>query len=157
MGWDEFEWDPENIPGLKLGLHIAQIIFAFVCFALEISVFKDDKALIVGNNGWAFGVVCCGIPRAGETTTNNMPVLPIRPGMDLPLHDTSLPKNKKTSSTHRHGRGGRRLCRLLAISLRLAGGVQHGQRMRRCMWTEQGHRRSCLYRLVRCPPFHIPS
>jgi hypothetical protein len=57
MGWREFEWDPENLPGLKLGLHIAQIVFAFVAFALGISVFKDAKASIVGDNGWAFGVV----------------------------------------------------------------------------------------------------
>lgn len=58
MGWDEFEWDPENVPGLKLGLHIAQIVFAFIAFALEISVYKDPFSLIVGNNGWAFAVVC---------------------------------------------------------------------------------------------------
>jgi len=58
MGWGEFEWDAENLPGLKLGLHIAQVLLAFVAFALEISVFKDDKSSIVGNNGWAFAVVC---------------------------------------------------------------------------------------------------
>lgn len=57
MGWDEFEWDPENLPGLKLGLHIAQIIFAFIAFALGISVFRDATSFIVGNNGWAFAVV----------------------------------------------------------------------------------------------------
>jgi hypothetical protein len=57
MGWSEFEWDPENLPGLKLGLHIAQLLLAFVAFALEISVFKDGKSSIVGDNGWAFAAV----------------------------------------------------------------------------------------------------
>ncbi|KAJ9144356.1 Chaperone-binding protein [Coniochaeta hoffmannii] len=62
MGWGEFEWDAENLPGLKLGLHIAQVLLAFVAFALEISVFKDDKSSIVGNNGWAFAVCFLSIP-----------------------------------------------------------------------------------------------
>lgn len=62
MGLPEFEWHPESVPSLKLGLHIAQIVLAFVVFALEISVFRDDKAEIVGNNGWTFGVCFLSIP-----------------------------------------------------------------------------------------------
>jgi hypothetical protein len=66
MGWSEFEWDPENVPGLKLGLHIAQILFGFIVFALEISVFKDKISIINGNNGWAFAVV------RGYLSTSNL-------------------------------------------------------------------------------------
>lgn len=57
MALGEFEWDPENLPVLKLGLHIAQVVFAFVAFALEISVFTNSTSSIVGDNGWAFAVV----------------------------------------------------------------------------------------------------
>lgn len=57
MGLEDFEWDPENVPLVKLGLHIAQVVFAFVVFCLEISVFRDDKAIINGNNAWPFAVV----------------------------------------------------------------------------------------------------
>lgn len=52
-----FEWDPGYVPPVKLGLHIAQILFAFVVFCLEIAVFNGKDAKIVGNNGWTFGVV----------------------------------------------------------------------------------------------------
>ncbi|KAB5545704.1 hypothetical protein GE09DRAFT_216947 [Coniochaeta sp. 2T2.1] len=62
MGWSEFEWDPENLPVLKLGLHIAQVLFAFVAFALGISVFKDADSAIVANNSWAFAVCFLSIP-----------------------------------------------------------------------------------------------
>jgi hypothetical protein len=68
MGLPEFEWHPESVPSLKLGLHITQIILAFVVFALEISVFKDDKSEIVGNNGWTFGVVRVFLGQARTST-----------------------------------------------------------------------------------------
>lgn len=57
-----FEWDPQIIPGLKLGLHCFQIIFSFVLWCLEIAVFRADGAQIVGKNGWTFAVVGCAPP-----------------------------------------------------------------------------------------------
>lgn len=51
------ELDPEIIPNLKLGLHVAQIFLAFVAWCLEIAVFRDPSSFIIGNNGWAFAVV----------------------------------------------------------------------------------------------------
>lgn len=62
MGWGEFEWDPEQLPNLKLGLHVAQMLFAFIIFCLEISVFRTADSLIVGNNGWPFAVCFLSIP-----------------------------------------------------------------------------------------------
>jgi hypothetical protein len=53
----DFEWDPEHLPNLKLGLHVGQILFGFVAWCLEIAVFQNDTAEIVGNNGWMFAVV----------------------------------------------------------------------------------------------------
>lgn len=52
-----FDFDPEYVPGVKLGLHIFQFILSFAIWALEIAVFRADNAKIVGNNGWTFGVV----------------------------------------------------------------------------------------------------
>lgn len=51
------DFDPEYVPGVKLGLHIFQFILSFVIWGLEIAVFRADNAKIVGNNGWTFGVV----------------------------------------------------------------------------------------------------
>lgn len=55
--FEDFEWDPEMVPGIKLGFHIFQILFAFVCWCLEISVFRADGSVVNGQNGWVFGVV----------------------------------------------------------------------------------------------------
>ena len=55
--WEDFEVNAENIPSWKLGFHIAQIVFAFVLWCLEIAVFKDKDASINGNNGWTFACV----------------------------------------------------------------------------------------------------
>jgi hypothetical protein len=51
------EWDPNYVPPVKLGLHIAQIVLSFVLWCIEIAVFRGEDAKIVGNNGWTFGVV----------------------------------------------------------------------------------------------------
>jgi len=56
--------DPELVPNVKLGLHIFQIVFAFIVFILEIVVFRAEGSLIVGNNGWPFAVVCFPCPRS---------------------------------------------------------------------------------------------
>lgn len=53
----KFEWDPDYVPGVKLGLHSFQIIFAIIAWILEIVVFRNDKAKITGRNGWTFAVV----------------------------------------------------------------------------------------------------
>lgn len=55
--WEDLELDPENIPALKLGFHIAQIVCGFVLWCLEIAVFRNAEAKIVGKNGWTFAVV----------------------------------------------------------------------------------------------------
>ncbi|KAK4164265.1 hypothetical protein QBC43DRAFT_49142 [Cladorrhinum sp. PSN259] len=60
--WEDLELDPERIPLFKLIFHILQIVFAFVLWCLEIAVFKNDKAKIVGKNGWTFGVFFLTIP-----------------------------------------------------------------------------------------------
>ncbi|WYZ38833.1 hypothetical protein EsH8_III_000747 [Colletotrichum jinshuiense] len=57
-----FEFDPEYVPGVKLGLHIFQFLLSFVAWALEIAVFRADNAQIVGNNGWTFGVCFLSLP-----------------------------------------------------------------------------------------------
>jgi hypothetical protein len=57
MVFEDLEWDAEYVPGLKLGLHAFQIIFAFVVFCLEIAVFKAKDSVVTGNNGWTFAVV----------------------------------------------------------------------------------------------------
>ncbi|KAK0728389.1 hypothetical protein B0T26DRAFT_640112 [Lasiosphaeria miniovina] len=60
--WEDFEFDAERIPTLKLGFHLAQILFAFVLWALEIAVFKDKDSTINGNNGWTFAAFFLSIP-----------------------------------------------------------------------------------------------
>lgn len=55
--WEDLELDPERIPAFKLAFHVAQILFAFVLWALEIAVFRADGAKVVGNNGWTFAAV----------------------------------------------------------------------------------------------------
>jgi hypothetical protein len=55
--WEDFEFDAERIPAFKLGFHLAQVLFAFVLWCLEIAVFRAQDARIVGNNGWTFAVV----------------------------------------------------------------------------------------------------
>lgn len=54
--------DPDLLPKLKLGLHIGQIVLAFVLWCMEIAVFRAKKAQITGLNGWTFGVVFLSIP-----------------------------------------------------------------------------------------------
>lgn len=56
------EWDPNYVPPVKMVLHIAQGILIFVLWCLELAVFNADKAKIVGNNGWTFGVCFLSIP-----------------------------------------------------------------------------------------------
>jgi hypothetical protein len=81
-----FEWDPENVPTIKLALHLAQFLLAFSAWAIEIAVFRDPASDIVGDNGWTFAVVssaqarlCLGRP---ELTTT-FAVLSLRTSMDL--------------------------------------------------------------------------
>ncbi|KAH7318367.1 hypothetical protein B0I35DRAFT_409269 [Stachybotrys elegans] len=58
----DFEWNPQSVPSIKLGLHGAQILLSFVIWCLEIAVFTSDDARIVGNNGWTFGVTFLSVP-----------------------------------------------------------------------------------------------
>ncbi|EON97556.1 putative chaperone-binding protein [Phaeoacremonium minimum UCRPA7] len=58
----DFEWDSEQIPGYKLGLHILQILFAFTAWCLEIAVFRADDSKVNGRNGWTFAVCFLTIP-----------------------------------------------------------------------------------------------
>lgn len=56
--FDNFEFNPDLVPKLKLGVHAVQIVLGLVIWCLEISVFTGSTARITGNNGWVFGVVC---------------------------------------------------------------------------------------------------
>ncbi|KAL2018036.1 hypothetical protein VTK56DRAFT_1352 [Thermocarpiscus australiensis] len=60
--WEDLELDPERIPAFKLGFHLAQILFAFISWCLEIAVFRADGSKIVGNNGWTFAAFFLSIP-----------------------------------------------------------------------------------------------
>lgn len=64
----DFEWDPTNVPTVKLGLHIAQILLSFVVWCLEIGVFARSK--VTGDNGWTFAVV---------RQVHPFPTTPLRP------------------------------------------------------------------------------
>ncbi|PNY25484.1 Uncharacterized protein TCAP_04574 [Tolypocladium capitatum] len=50
----DLEWDPDKVPGVKLGLHSSQIVLSFVAWCLEIAVFVGKDAKVVGNNAWTF-------------------------------------------------------------------------------------------------------
>ncbi|KAF4120853.1 hypothetical protein GMORB2_2857 [Geosmithia morbida] len=57
-----WEWDPNYVPPVKLGLHSAQIVVSFVLWCMELAVFADSKSKITGRNGWTFGVCFLSIP-----------------------------------------------------------------------------------------------
>ncbi|KAI1253987.1 hypothetical protein MGN70_004382 [Eutypa lata] len=59
---DKFEFAPDLVPKVKLGLHIAHMVFAFVIFVLEIVVFRKEDSTINGNNGWTFAMCFITIP-----------------------------------------------------------------------------------------------
>ena len=65
--WEEIEFDPEKIPLFKLLAHGLQIIFVFVAWCLEITVFRAEGAAVNGNNGWTFAVVSSHKGCAGKT------------------------------------------------------------------------------------------
>ena len=52
------EFEIHQFSTIKLGLHLAQALFIFVSWAVEIAVFKADKSVIDGRVGWHFGLVC---------------------------------------------------------------------------------------------------
>jgi hypothetical protein len=56
--FDNFEWDYEHVPWYKLGFHLAQVVFAFTLWCLEIAVFRASDATITGGTGWTFACVC---------------------------------------------------------------------------------------------------
>ncbi|KAJ3478307.1 hypothetical protein NLG97_g8613 [Lecanicillium saksenae] len=56
------EFDPDRVPFIKLGLHIVQIVLAFVLWVLEIAVFTGKGSKVVGNNGWTFACFFISIP-----------------------------------------------------------------------------------------------
>lgn len=55
--FDNFEFNPELVPVIKLGLHAVQCLLGLVIWCLQIAVFADGESTINGNNGWVFGVV----------------------------------------------------------------------------------------------------
>lgn len=55
---DNFEFNPDLVPNVKLGVHCVQIVVGIVIWCLEIAVFTGSRSQITGNNGWTFGVVC---------------------------------------------------------------------------------------------------
>jgi len=54
-------FNPERVPTAKLATHALQIVLAFVGWCMEIAVFVNDEAVITGQIGWTFAVVC--LPR----------------------------------------------------------------------------------------------
>ncbi|KAH8882784.1 hypothetical protein GQ53DRAFT_700276 [Thozetella sp. PMI_491] len=60
--WEEIEFNPERVPLFKLILHLSQVVLSFVCWCLEIAVFRADGAAVNGNNGWTFAVCFLSIP-----------------------------------------------------------------------------------------------
>ncbi|KAF4982373.1 hypothetical protein FZEAL_1992 [Fusarium zealandicum] len=58
----KFEFDPDMVPNLKVGLHSFQIILSFVAWCLEIGVLNGKKALVTGKNGWTFAVCFLSVP-----------------------------------------------------------------------------------------------
>ncbi|KAI0004008.1 hypothetical protein F4779DRAFT_621548 [Xylariaceae sp. FL0662B] len=60
--FEKLDFDPEKVPNVKLGIHIAQFVLGIVVFVLEIVLFRADDAVINGNNGWTFGLCFLSIP-----------------------------------------------------------------------------------------------
>ncbi|KAI0537804.1 hypothetical protein GGR58DRAFT_327770 [Xylaria digitata] len=54
--------NPDKVPNIKLGLHVAQVILVLTIFILEIILFRADNSKINGNNGWPFGLCFLSIP-----------------------------------------------------------------------------------------------
>jgi hypothetical protein len=59
---DKIEFDPEQIPKVKLILHGIHGVLAFIIFVLEIVVFRAQDSRITGNNGWTFAMCFLTIP-----------------------------------------------------------------------------------------------
>jgi hypothetical protein len=54
-----FEFEVHQFQYIKIGVHVAQGLFIFVSWAIEIAVFKAKDSKIDGRPGWYFGLVCC--------------------------------------------------------------------------------------------------
>ncbi|KAI1117299.1 hypothetical protein F5Y14DRAFT_448232 [Nemania sp. NC0429] len=59
---DKLNINPDKVPNIKLGLHLAQAVLGLTVFILEIIVFRADGSKINGNNGWPFGLCFLSIP-----------------------------------------------------------------------------------------------
>lgn len=58
MDFIMFEFEVHQFQKIKIGVHIAQAVFIFVSWAIEIAVFKAKDSKIDGRPGWYFGLVC---------------------------------------------------------------------------------------------------
>lgn len=85
-----WEWDPNYVPPVKLGLHCAQVLLSFVAWCLELAVFAGEDAKITGRNGWTFGVVRIFPVVLQEHQADKAAVLPLDTSMDVPHHDASF-------------------------------------------------------------------
>ncbi|KAH8597011.1 hypothetical protein B0O99DRAFT_619134 [Bisporella sp. PMI_857] len=56
------EFEIHQFQNIKTGLHVAQALFIFVSWAIEIAVLKDGKSKIDGRPGWHFGLCFLTIP-----------------------------------------------------------------------------------------------
>lgn len=74
MVWEDIEFDADKVPGIKLALHIAQIVFAVIAWVLEIIVFRAEGSVINGNVGWTFAVV--------RLTSNHTPTFVLQQSLE---------------------------------------------------------------------------
>ncbi|KAI0408094.1 hypothetical protein F4802DRAFT_550484 [Xylaria palmicola] len=54
--------NPDKVPNIKGGLHLAQLILGITIFILEVVLFTATDSKINGNNAWPFGLCFLSIP-----------------------------------------------------------------------------------------------
>ncbi len=62
---DDLQLNPDRLPLYKLIFHALQIVLSFICWVLEIAVFRSKGASVTGKAGWPFAVV--RLPIYGRT------------------------------------------------------------------------------------------
>lgn len=147
---DKFEFAPDLVPKVKLGLHITHGIFAFVIFVLEIIVFRKQDAIINGNNGWTFAMVCTATALAKRKggcllTFCLQTVFHNDSGCALSSDDTTVGANTESRPAACDDCRGLHLDDPMVVSLRYSGILQQSGLLRTGLWRKQGYRGTCLF------------